>query len=90
MRGTHMGYQVLSLDEVMAAGRENPEYAMPEGEYPGMIGALSRIGLSFLAEDLTPQAALEAGLNYYAAEGLTLVTVDHTSAGSMYVFSKDA
>ena len=86
-----MGYQVLSLEEVTTAGRENPTFAMPEDEYPGVSGALARLGLTILAKShLTPQAALEAGLNYYADQGLTLVTVDQASAGAMYVFSKDA
>jgi hypothetical protein len=63
---------------------------MPEDENPGVAGALSRLALTFMADRLTTQAALEAGLNYFAAQGLTLVTVDQTSAGAMYVFSKDA
>jgi hypothetical protein len=86
-----MGYQVLSFEDILSAGRKHPTFAMPDDEYPGVTGALARLGLTILAKDhLTPQAALEAGLNYYAAQGLTLVTVDQTSAGAMYVFSTEA
>lgn len=89
--GNAMGYQVLSTQDVMTAGREHPTFAIPEDEHPGVSGALARLAVTILADKhLTPQAALEAGLNYYAAQGLTLVTVDPSSSGAMYVFSKDA
>lgn len=84
----HMGYEVRTLADVVAAGREHPTFAMADSEYSGVTGALARLALTVAGGDrLTNEAALQSGLNYYAAQGMTLVTVDHTEAGGLYVFS---
>jgi hypothetical protein len=81
----------MSVEDIMTTGRENPGFVMPEDEYPGTSGALARLFLTVAADKhLTPQAALQAGLNYCAAQGMTLVSVDQTPAGSMYVFTTGA